>query len=235
MITKVVSFSWKGNYAKLEVRPDTQDEFMARNEVFNNYYFKYGKLEIKEGDTVFDLGANIGAFTILAGMEKAKRIIAVEPFPDTIALLERNIKANERLFSDPVTIFKGAVMGANDDHATLLLNNDPFGSGSHTLTPDERYKPVGQKEVDVKAVTLDKLIEMSGVDRIDFLKCDIEGAEYEVIENCTKLDMVKQMSFEWHRGPVNFAKFLIFLKEHGFSVAWFEGDDHRGKLQVRRV
>jgi len=233
MITKVIHINYAGKIANFEIRPDTQDEFMARNEVFGNYYFKYGNLEINAGDVVFDLGANVGAFTILAGMLGAKKIVAVEPFPETINLLRRNIEQNSEFLSDPVTVFEGAIMGKANEHATLFLNNDPFGSGSHTLTPDERYSP-GRSTIEVEAKTLDELIEISGVDHIDFLKVDIEGAEYEVIENCTKLDMIRQMSFEWHRGAVNFAKFLIFLKEKGFTVAWFEGDENRGKLQVKR-
>lgn len=233
MITKVIDINYKGHKIKLEVRPDTQDEPMARGEVFDrDYYRQYGGLKIEPGDVVFDLGANVGSFTMLAGIEGAKTIVAVEPLPDTIALLEKNIKANETLFSDPVTVFRGAVMGQAEENATLFLCNDPFGSGSHTLTLDKLDNPAGFKTVPVKAITLDKLIEDTNVGKINFLKMDIEGAEYEVLKNCHYFPIIRQISMEWHHGPVLFADLLTFLKGVGYKVAWFEGDDMRGKLQV---
>jgi FkbM family methyltransferase len=231
-----VRLEYKGIKFPFLVRSNTQDEPMARGEVIErDYYRQYGKLEIKPGDTVFDLGSNCGSFSIVAGIDGAKKIIAVEPHPDTISLLIQNLERNKNLFAEPVTLFEGAVMGKANDKAPLYLNNDPFGTGSHTLTLSALNKPVNYKTIEVKAITLDQLIEMTGTTSIDFLKADIEGAEYEVIKNCKKLNIIRQMSFEWHHGVNNLAIFIIFLKQNGFNIAWVEGDNERGKLQVRRA
>lgn len=234
MNTKVVGFRYKEKRIFLELRPDTQDEDMARKEVFDNYYFKYGELKIKPGDTVIDLGANIGSFSIAAGILGAKKIVAVEPHPETIELLKKNIETNKSYFSEPVTLFEGAVMGNGESKAPLYLCNDPFGSGSHTLNLPENEKPEKHKQIEVKVTSLDDLIKNTiGDGIIDFLKLDIEGAEYEVLMTCQSLPRIRQISLEWHYGPENFSGLLKFLVTHGYSVAWFEGDNNRGKLQVK--
>lgn len=230
-----IRIDYKGKPVDLLVRPYTQDEPMARGEVFQrDYYREYGKLEIKPGDTVIDLGANVGSFTILAGIEGASKIIAVEAHPETIELLEKNIETNNHYFKNPVTIFRGAVMAKSQEEVPFFLCNDPHGSGSHTATLNPLNNPDAFKKLKVKAFSLDDIIEQTGIDHVDFLKCDIEGAEYEVIENCSKLDIVRQISFEWHFGPKNFCRLLTRLLDSGFRVAWFEGDNLRGKLQVIR-
>jgi FkbM family methyltransferase len=234
MMTKVVNFNYQNRIISLELRPDTQDEDMARKEVFSNYYLKYGNLEIKEGDTVLDLGANIGSFSIAAAILGAKKIVAVEPCPDSITLLEHNLETNKELFSEPVTIFRGGIMGNGESKAPLYLSNDPHGSGGHTLNLPESENPESHKSVEVAVTSLDELIKNTiGDGIVDFLKLDIEGAEYEVLMTCQSLPRIRQISLEWHRGPVNFAGLLKFLATHGYSVAWFEGDNDRGKLQVR--
>lgn len=234
MNTKVVGFRYKEKKIFLELRPDTQDEDMARKEVFDNYYFKYGGLKISPGDTVIDLGANIGSFTIAAGILGAKKIVAVEPHPETVTLLKNNIESNKSYFDEPVTLFEGAVMGNGESKAPLYLCNDPFGSGSHTLNLPENEKPESHKQIEVKVTSLDDLIKNTiGDGIIDFLKLDIEGAEYEVLMTCQSLPRIRQISLEWHYGPANFAGLLKFLVTHGYSVAWFEGDNNRGKLQVK--
>ena len=235
MNTKVVRFHYGDQKIFLELRPDTQDEPMAGAEVFTDYYFKYGKLEIKPGDTVIDLGANIGSFTVLAGIKGAKKIVAVEPHPDTIELLKKNIETNSSFFTEPVTLFEGAVMGNGESKAPLYICNDPCGSGSHTLSLDVTDNPEGFKHIEVKVTSLDELIKNTIGDEgmIDFLKLDIEGAEYEVLMTCHSLPRIRQISMEWHHGPANFAGLLSFLVRNNFAVAWFEGDNNRGKLQVR--
>jgi len=235
MITEKIKINYKGKNVELEVRHNTQDEPMARGEVFErNYYREYGKLEIKSGDTVFDLGANVGSFSILAGIEGARKIVAVEPHPETIALLEKNLETNGEFFAEPVTVFRGGIMGESKEEVPFYLCNDPYGSGSHTLTLNFDNNPLGFKSFTVKTISLDQLMENTQTDTIDFLKLDIEGAEYEVLKNCQKLDHIRQISMEWHHGPVLFADLLTFLKGKNFSVAWFEGDDQRGKLQMRQ-
>lgn len=235
MNTKVVSFDFKDKKIFLELRPDTQDEPMARSEVFDNYYFKYGKLEINPGDTVIDLGANIGSFTIAAGIMGAKKIVSVEPHPDTLTLLKNNIETNKDYFTEPVTLFEGAVMGNGESKAPLYICNDPYGSGSHTLVLNTNDNPEGFKNIEVAVTSLDELIKNTIGDEgmIDFLKLDIEGAEYEVLMTCQNLKRIRQISLEWHHGPANFAGLLSFLVRNNFAVAWFEGDNLRGKLQVR--
>lgn len=234
MIIKTEKLNFKNHEVNLLVRPGTQDLFMAKDEVFSGYYFRYGGLTIKPGDTVIDLGANVGSFCILAGIEGAEKIIAVEAFPETIGILEENLKGNAQYFKNPVTVFRGACMATANDSFPMYINNDPAGSGSHTLNLGPNDKPENHKSIEVKTFTLDQIIEQAGLDHVDFLKVDIEGAEYEVIDFCSKLNLVRQISFEWHYGVKNFCHLVTKLIDSGYRIAWFEGDNERGKLQVTR-
>lgn len=234
MDLKTIYLPFEGRKIPFKVRPDTQDEPMALGEVFNrDYYRQWGKLEIKTGDIVVDLGANCGSFSILASLNGAKKVIAVEPHPETIEILKENVKDFLQ-----VKIVEAAVVRELEEKSQLetklYICPDPHGTGSHTATLKGNDDPLKYKHIKVNAITLDEIIGIYDLDRIDFLKLDIEGAEYEIFENCTRLDRIRQISMEWHYGPYQFTELLRFLIKNGFRVAWFEGDKDRGKLQVIR-
>jgi FkbM family methyltransferase len=229
MSLKTIRVEYKGQKIPLIVRPETQDEPMAAGEIFGrDYYRKYGNLEINPGDIVVDLGANIGAFSVLSSLCGASRVYAVEAHPETLEILKKNVA------DYPVSVIEAAVMGEADENAVMYLCNDIKGTGSHTLVLNQNNDPAGFQKITVRATTLDRIIEENNLERIDFLKVDIEGAEYEVIEKSKRLKIVRQISFEWHHGVINFCRLVSYLLYNGFNVAWFEGDSKRGKLQVKR-
>jgi hypothetical protein len=118
-------------------------------------------------------------------------------------------------------------MGKDYGEAKLYLSET--STGNHSL--DER---AGEKNITVKTTSLNRFFDDYDIKTIDFMKVDIEGGEYMIFEDFRYFDKVKQISFEWHYGPFQFTELLRLLIKNGFIVAWFEGDNKRGKLQVVR-
>jgi hypothetical protein len=88
---------------------------------FNKKYFLPPKVIVEEGDVVFDVGAFIGGFT-LAIMDRAKRIIAIEPDPVNYQLLCQNLKEARN-----VTLVQKAAWNS-DSVLFLYLTYDPTSS-----------------------------------------------------------------------------------------------------------
>jgi len=130
---------------------------------------------------ILDCGANIGlSLLYLKELFPSARITGFEPDDANYALLEKNTADLEN-----VTILKKAVWKENGtiqfaSEGSLSSKIVTAGASSATLIPSIRLR--------------DYLIES-----VDFLKLDIEGAEYEVLKDCAdKLSLVKNLFIEYH-------------------------------------
>ena len=123
--------------------------------------YEKGAVRIREGDVVFDLGAYVGTFTRYALSRGAEKVIAFEPEPTHIAFLKQTFAAE--IESGRVHIVECA---AWRETATLHFNCDSVVS--HVV-------PGGG--IEVPATTVDAITEKLQLQRVDFIKADIEGAE----------------------------------------------------------
>ena len=138
---------------------------------------------VKPGDTVVDVGAHIGFFTIhLATLVGAGgRVYAFEPFDANLALLERSVAENR--FRDRVRARRAAV-GATSGTATLTFPRETLNTGGAYLLPDGGAPLAGNLTARVPLVALDDL-DLAGPVR--FLKMDVEGAEPQVLRGAARL------------------------------------------------
>jgi FkbM family methyltransferase len=120
---------------------------------------------VAPGDVVLDIGAGIGTETLpLSRMTgPAGKVIAVEAHPATYAMLERVCRLNNLQNVEPI-------------HAAVMDSDEPV------LISDlqaEGYleNKIGGEGIEVPAVTVAQLVSKFQLDRIDFLKMNIEGAE----------------------------------------------------------
>jgi len=127
--------------------------------------------------TIFDVGANIGsvAADYLERFPHAD-VFCFEPLPDAIIALERRFRHNPRL-----KIIKEAV--SNTPGQTVSFFVKPLG-GMSSL-----YRPFlgSSDEIKVPTITLDKLCADRGIQTVDVLKIDIEGAEIQALEGARHL------------------------------------------------
>jgi len=177
--------------------------------VVERCYTKPG-FEIGSHDTVIDLGANIGIFTILAAVRaRDGRVIALEPEEENFRFLRDNITAN--LFSK-VETYRLAVSSV--DRLVDLYVRGPNNSSMLKVTPKKRLKKV-QK---VESVSMQSLISRLRLPKIDFLKMDIEGAEYLVFQEESWLGYVKRIAMEIHPDLGKPDTIRRILEEHNFVV-----------------
>ena len=140
---------------------------------------------LKPGMTVFDLGANFGQYTLLAAkcVGDKGQVHSFEPSGRMFRELKFNIELNG--FSDMCVLNDLAVF---DTTGTAKLSRYEEGAevyaslGSHQR---EEATVIGHEEV--KTVRLDDYIEERRVDRVDFIKIDIEGAELLALRGAEKL------------------------------------------------
>jgi FkbM family methyltransferase len=137
---------------------------------------------MRRGDVVADVGANVGWYSTLFAqlVGKSGHVYAFEPVPVTCARLEENIVLNG--MQDRVTVV-GKALGATQSAAEIHLFTDrsaalaslsPLGSSTFT-------------RVRVEVTSLDQFVSENGIPRIDMVKCDVEGAEFDVLTGASVL------------------------------------------------
>lgn len=176
---------------------------------------------------IIDAGANIGAFTVFACRRcPAARIWAVEAFPETVSRLRETIELNR--IEQRVKVVQAALVG----RAGTVY----FDAAPGTLRDSRKVvEGAGEQALRVEGMTLDRLLSRVDCCEIDYLKMDIEGAEYQVFENASyeSLRRVRRIGMEYH-GTGSYEKLLNRLKTAGFEVTRHLRKGHAGILEVQR-
>ncbi len=149
----------------------------------NVIFFKKEYGEVKRGDIVIDIGANRGYFSVYASSLGAK-VYAYEPIKECYEVLKRNNKMNGL----DIECYNIGI--AKDDSIKTFYLNSPIS------TSFVRQNSAEVETRKVKCVSLEKVIDKFG--KIDLIKCDIEGAEYEILLNTPNLNKVGNIRLEYH-------------------------------------
>lgn len=125
---------------------------------------------------VLDVGANIGLATMAmaATAPGRTRLLAVEPSPRNLAHLRRNLAANGLERVEVVAAAAGAEPGV------LSFHEAGYGAGSH-LVSGHHLADGAMPAVEVPVETLDRVVSSRGLERLDFVKIDVEGFEPDVL------------------------------------------------------
>lgn len=126
------------------------------------------------GSVVWDVGANVGYFSILAARLGAQ-VHAFEPVPENVGMIRGNVAANG--MEQSVQVHPVAA-GASDGPAEFLVVEDP--SWSHLA--DRGRHPRTRESLQVEVVRLDGL----GLPAPDLVKIDVEGSEVAVLEGALR-------------------------------------------------
>jgi len=200
------------------MRLDDRDTLeLSTKEIYEPGVTRLFQREVRSGDHVLDIGANIGYFTLLAArlVGNAGKVTAFEPDPTNFGILSRNVLDNDYA---NVVLRQEAVA---DRPGTLRLYRSERNRGDHRLfDPGD-----GRSSVEVPVTALDR--SLKGLDRkVHFIKMDVQGAEalaLEGMKGLLKANRGLKLVTEFEPGNLKTAgadpkKFLDSLKKAGFKL-----------------
>ena len=187
---------------------------------------------IENNSTVFDIGANIGWYSIgISTHKKNTNVYSFEPIPKVFENLKLNLKLNK---STQIKLFN---YGFYNKKKTLTFYYYPDASGYSSNVPFPGKK--GFEKIECKLITLDEFVNENKISKIDFVKCDVEGSELFVFQGGSKsidifkpiilseISRINQSKFSSHPNDI-----IKFLKEKGYLC--FISTDH-GLQKVKEI
>lgn len=186
--------------------------------VYELHETKLFREKIKKGMTVLDIGANIGYYTLIASSNvgTSGRVVSFEPDAENFALLSKTIKengcSNVELQNVALSHTKGSTR--------LYLSE--ANKGDHRIYDCEEKRQF----VTVPTVVLDEFCEQKNIPHVDFIKMDVQGAEWmvlggmkRILRESTGLQLLTEF---WPEGIIksggNALDFLSELRGAGLSV-----------------
>ncbi len=178
------------------------------------------------GMTFVDVGANVGLYTGLAlHISADARILCIEPDKNSSLYLKRTIQSNRATEQQSnVTVCHVA---ASDDQGKLILYKNSQNKGDNRIYAD----PLCDERETIESDTLDNICERAGVESINYLKVDVQGAEFKVFSGAKRIlsqssDCIVMTEF-WPYGlkQCGFTPhlYLSLLQELGFTLYELSG------------
>ena len=134
---------------------------------------EYGPVRLSKGNVVLDCGAHNGAFSMYS-LIKGCEVHAFEPVPSTFRRLQRNLS----LYQSPYVHMVNKGVWSCTTRQSFYLSDDS-ATDSAVLS-----KPGKIEALDV--VSIDEYVQANNINRVDFVKADIEGAEKKMLEGMRK-------------------------------------------------
>ena len=218
---------------KLNVR-GAMDVWAVKETFLDEFYTRYG-VPVQDGWNVVDIGAGLGDFSIYAAYGRpGTKVYAFEPFPGSFLLLNENIEQNgiKNIFP-----FQQAVWGTAGELTLDLSVGEPLQFSSQEVV----VEPAKAKKIKVDAITLADVLSQQPLDRVDLLKLDCEGAEYEILMKAPDetLAKVQRIVMEYHNVDADHThvQLIRFLESVGYTVSWEQNIVHEeiGYLFAARV
>jgi len=189
-------------------------------EIFGYKFYNPIGFEVNDNDIVFDIGANAGFFSLYTAYQnKNSKVFAFEPV-DRLYKMILDSKSNNNL--DNLYVNNLAISNTNGE---IEFNLSESHDGCHSLYNREST----DKKITVKTETLEYFCNSNNISKIDFLKLDCEGAEYEILLGLN-LDFLKQkikkISMEYHDDIVEEMTHEVLVKhleKNNFEVKVTDG------------
>ena len=172
-----------------------------------------GKIVVTEDDVVYDLGANVGVFTMWS--LRAKQIYSFEPTNYLIPHLYETF----HIHHPRVVIFDKAITGKHEIKQ--------FNMGRHSVGNSLYTDIDNPNAVDVQCINIEQFIQENGLQQPTLMKVDIEGSEYEMFDSISDefIKSVPTWIVEFHYNYENKAEEIIHrLLNLGFNVEMKKGD-----------
>ncbi|HEX7314775.1 MAG TPA: amino acid adenylation domain-containing protein [Pyrinomonadaceae bacterium] len=227
--------------------PNREEIHFVYREIFEDRAYLRGGVTLRDGDCVFDVGANVGLFTLFAARAcQDITLYAFEPMPETFETL----RLNALLYGLDAKLFQVGLSDAEGETEFTFYPNFTTMSGRYADAASERevVKSImrGDAEAGLRGATqleeaeldevllgrlkservtcrlrtLSEVIRENGVERIDLLKVDAEKCEQEVLDGIDEADWLKirQCVVEVHDTDGRLARIELMFERRGFGV-----------------
>ena len=189
----------KRNYKNLDYRPKLYSKkkeiiFYTPTKISN---YRANTLYSKEKDTInwidqfgsknmvfFDIGANVGVYSLYCSMLHRNKVFAFEPQYNNIVLLEKNIQINK--LEKFISIIPNPIYNKNKLDFLLSDNENLSGSASTTFINKENIKSYEYNKRLTLSFTIDFLVENFLIPKPNMIKIDVDGNEIDVIKGAIK-------------------------------------------------
>lgn len=219
---------------RMKIRVNSFDK-QALYEVWKLKEYETEYFVIRPGDVIIDIGAHIGTFSVWAAQKAASgHVFAFEPDPENYALLEENKHLNHltnlHIVNSAVSEVRGQAMLFTSDYHNMTHSFFEEGTRDNTL---------------VDTISLADILQEYGLERVQYLKIDAEGAEYQIILKtpASVLQRIDKIFIEYHdylNHGYDYKDLTGYLAENGFQTEIGASAFHRhilkmGLIMARRV
>ncbi len=229
---------WLGGSTKIELKGNPlclrggsylakiADLAMAWEVMVDNVYDAF---PIQPADTIVDIGGHIGSFTVKAASQAVDgKVYAFEPFPSTYAVLQKN---TENLKN--VQAHQKAVSGISGTQQLFFSSSNPAENSLLRKTDNS---------IEVPLITLQEAFDINHIEKVDLMKIDCEGAEYDILFNAgDSLARVQKMVMEVHEpkyfdipDKYTIDGLVILLENAGFQVSFVRENRFQGYIFASR-
>lgn len=149
---------------------------------FEDIEYKFAQQLLKPGMTVIDVGAHRGFYTLMFSKRIGPqgRVLAFEPSPRERKKLRRHLRLNSCRNVEVLS----CALGESEGKADLYVVDGEW-NGCNSLRPPDTDSPTSPLSVRVRK--LDEVLAQAKVDRVDFVKMDVEGGELDVLKGAEEL------------------------------------------------
>jgi FkbM family methyltransferase len=190
----------------------------------------------KQGDIVVDIGAHMGRYTIISSKRVGAngKVVAIEAHPGNFEMLNSNIKLNQLTNVIPLNY----AAYSKETKIKLYLPDEESGYTMHHSIMSNyvftKYKDKTEdKFVEVSANTLDYLLQLNEITDVNWVKIDVEGAEFEVLKGASNvLSKSKDIALliEVH-GKDTYEPIIESLRSYNFKID-FEKTYENGEKHI---
>jgi FkbM family methyltransferase len=182
------------------------------------YEIDFLKKRLPDSPVIVDVGANVGFFSLFMASQFPKAsVYAFEPLPGNFNHLQKHFQLNP---DKKLVAQNKAVAGSK---GTLTLHYNPEVNFTALASMHTTFDASNTKQVEVESVSLPDIFTQFNLQKIDLLKLDCEGAEYDILYQCPAalFSSISQIAMETHAGKKqneNTESLATYLRQQGYEL-----------------